>query len=652
MENLNTKQRESIFNIIKNEIRKKGYCRVGWAVREVAGENYEKSIHNLEGIANTIIQTGEYIKEYSLQVPGDINIRKNPDYNEEFSIINITNETFLNRIKGQQFYEGEKYVVIGKVLIDQSNLDWEFRKLKGITFQDEIIFEKVDLLFGMWFTDCEFQKGIILNNVATTQFDVRKYNTKNHNILFINCTIESIKIENDCNFYRGVLFENCKQIKKLLIDKSTLSNEGLYIRNSNILSTFQVRETNCDIIIINSVFNFKFRLIKVKGRISVSKSKFIDEVDFWNTDYNYKFEIYKSVFEDKVKIESCRITNLELKENEFKSSLNLKIINKKGNVKGSLKELNVYENKFIDGFILDGSFQNIQNLNLHLTPNIIGLIKIQNCTLIESKILGINQNAKILFHNVIFQHLNFVDLTNFNDISFTKCIGNNDSSFIAFNTDFGITKFNDFSFKSFKKISMENVILINIFASNVDWFEDNVLNYNPELTEFNLKHFRAKREVNRQIKQALKSNGNIIESLEFQSRELKTFKKEIELNDRKNSDRVILWLSQSNNFGISWWKPTWILFFVTLGYYLLLIPIFSVNISYTISFSFHDLNYTLSEIWNNKAKFFQLLDPLRNFSSVYGTSVNDFVYFIDFLHRVFLGVFFFQIIRAFRKFVN
>ncbi len=79
---------------IKEEINRatSGNCRVGWALKISAGQQFEKSKHNIEKIANSIIQTGEYIKEPSLQAVKDFNILKNPAYNKSTSGINQNNK--------------------------------------------------------------------------------------------------------------------------------------------------------------------------------------------------------------------------------------------------------------------------------------------------------------------------------------------------------------------------------------------------------------------------------------------------------------------------------------------------------------------------------------------------------------------------------
>ena len=77
---LTAEQRSEVIRLIKRHIAEKGYCRVGWAIREVAGREFEKSIQLKEGIANTIIQSGEYIKEESAVADKDWNILINPQY--------------------------------------------------------------------------------------------------------------------------------------------------------------------------------------------------------------------------------------------------------------------------------------------------------------------------------------------------------------------------------------------------------------------------------------------------------------------------------------------------------------------------------------------------------------------------------------------
>jgi hypothetical protein len=91
---LTGEQRSKVISLIKRIVAEQGNCRVGWALREIAGEKFENSIHLKEKIANTIRQSGKYIKEESAVAEKDWNILLNPQYklfqfNKRTVIINV-----------------------------------------------------------------------------------------------------------------------------------------------------------------------------------------------------------------------------------------------------------------------------------------------------------------------------------------------------------------------------------------------------------------------------------------------------------------------------------------------------------------------------------------------------------------------------------
>jgi hypothetical protein len=77
---LAAEERSKVISLIKRHVVEQGNCRVGWALREIAGPQFEKSIHLKEKIANVMIQSGEYIKEESGVAEKDWNILINPQY--------------------------------------------------------------------------------------------------------------------------------------------------------------------------------------------------------------------------------------------------------------------------------------------------------------------------------------------------------------------------------------------------------------------------------------------------------------------------------------------------------------------------------------------------------------------------------------------
>jgi hypothetical protein len=76
--NLTSKQKNEIIQYIKEFVEKEGSIRVGYAIVQKTEQKVAK--HEIEKIANTIIQSGEYLKEPAAKDYFDINIFKNPDY--------------------------------------------------------------------------------------------------------------------------------------------------------------------------------------------------------------------------------------------------------------------------------------------------------------------------------------------------------------------------------------------------------------------------------------------------------------------------------------------------------------------------------------------------------------------------------------------
>src|SRR5690606_12090099 len=79
---LTKKHKEDILKFCKDFIAKHGSIRVGYAIERVVGEGYKAPTHVKEKYANTLIQTGEYLKEKAAKKYDDWNVYKNPDFNK------------------------------------------------------------------------------------------------------------------------------------------------------------------------------------------------------------------------------------------------------------------------------------------------------------------------------------------------------------------------------------------------------------------------------------------------------------------------------------------------------------------------------------------------------------------------------------------
>ena len=292
----------------------------------------------------------------------------------------------------------------------------------------------------------------------------------------------------------------------------------------------------------------------------------------------------------------------------------------------------------------------INKITLRLSPGFEGILNFEGWELDNLQVSGINQNLKLLFKRMVFRFVLFNNFTNYSDLSFYKCSAQEKSPLNFFNTNLGSARFNEFDLASFDVIRIDNVSLDSVKVSNVKWFENNQLEIGSNPTEEETQ--RGIRELSRQLKYALSSSGNQIDSLLFKAREMQAYRNELRTKGKSYSiyDRIIMSVNMSNDYGLSWWKPVLIIFFTTLIFYSLMLPLFSTAINYKLGNSFADISNTLIEFWNNFDVFWQMFNPARKFSETYGDANSGLLYFLDLFHRIVLSIFIFQIIKGFRKF--
>lgn len=210
----------------------------------------------------------------------------------------------------------------------------------------------------------------------------------------------------------------------------------------------------------------------------------------------------------------------------------------------------------------------------------------------------------------------------------------------------------------------------------------------PKAEKKDEKYYKNQREVYRQLKQSTDKQGDRIQSLDFQAEEMKVYKEFLQRNEPKNNktifnfivslfcfmgtallhligkgkkedtfgrfmnnDRFTLWLSQTNDFGLSWRKPTKLLLWSILISYPLLI--ISVKLSWSPDFSYMGVNKTINVLYNEISFLPQLFNPTRDLSKIFPTQTSPFLaHFFDILQKLVFGFFAVQIASGFRKYVK
>lgn len=562
----------------------------------------------------------------------------------------ITSGDFFKRLEEDRF--GDIQVSVDfEVTIDASTISWHHRIIKDVIFKEKIVIRDCELNSGIKFTNCKFEKGVVFHNVKSTNYN-STYNQNNESVCFENSEATKITFENNCFLDRSLTFKKECKIDKLDITNFENRNAGISIRNSN-LNYLSISHSKTEINLSNSIFQKSTRFETILGDVSFIKNEFVEDIMIWNLECPNRFVLNYNFFKDNFEIEASRLNALNFIGDNFEKKGKLENRDMSGNnLPTYLKKLYISEVKFIEGFEFYGLGKEIEGINLPLTPTFEGLIKFEGWKVDQILLSGVNQNLKLLFKRSSFRFFMINDFTNYSDISFDKCNGFSDCTLNLSDCDLGSTRFSEFDFNSFLEIRIDNVTLDKINPTSSNWFKDEKLKIGDG-NQSKEDEYKRKRDVYRQIKQALKNNGNQIDSLTFQARELSTYKKELEISTEKTfGDKIIMWVSETNDFGLNWIKPVYIVFLTTLIIYLIILPSISKDTGYTFAKNSTDVKNTFNAFLSNGKILWQLFNPIRKMDDVYCENANGWIYLVDLLHRIFLGIMIFQIIKAFRKYVS
>lgn len=551
------------------------------------------------------------------------------------------------------FGSGEVYtkiVVTDSITINKS-VQWQYREIRDVTFNRALKIDHLDINSGIAFVNCEFKQGVVFSQVTTSNFNTI-INSSNCNVLFSNCKGSHVGFNDQCYFERGIIFKEKSEFEKVLIYNTEVQFNKISFNDSVVTKLVDIDNVKAELTIQKKSRVNSLRLSNLKGNVSLISSTFENDVKIWNCEFPNSFTLNKNTFEGAFNVKASRIEALYIHEDTFSKKAELE------NRDDSGKSIPVYcskiyltEAKFNEGFYFEGMGNEIEEIILKLSPNFKGLAKFNNWKVDKFELWGVCQDLKLLFKRMVFKFVLINDFTNYGEISFDRCMAIDDSTLNLTDCDLGATKFNEFDFKSFNKLRIDNTIIDNIQTTNANWFEEENLEIssNGSIAEIS----RRKRDFYRQIKHALSRSGNHIESLLFRAREMKAYRNELKSSGKYigSENWVIMGVSRTNNFGMSWLKPVGFIFLLTLVFYTLMLPLFSDEIDYTPPNNFNDVIITCKSWWENFDAFWQLFNPARKFSAVYGEKVthNGWLQFFDLFHRIVLGIFIFQIIKGFRR---
>jgi len=531
--------------------------------------------------------------------------------------------------------------------------------IENCTFEEVVIFEKINLNCGIKFINCVFKKQFAINDCIAQNHNF-EFNFDNYHLEFSKTIIEGLYFNGENQIQRGIRIKENSTINTLQI-RTVFSTMGSFVINdstvNNLFDISQAKIKNDISIRGNSLINAKIRFENIEaGSLVFTDATFNKDIHIWAGKIN-NLTFNDGIFNDNLTITGVPISDyLTIIGTVFKKSIVFKLWDKTNKKQGKLTKIYISSGKFGEQFIVNGNDYDINDLVIDTSKQLEGALYFNYSNIVKTKIAGDNYNSNIVFNHCNFNELIFDFFYNYSTLSIisAKSFGENSSLTIAHSNLGKSHLFNAF-LNTFNKINIYNSVLTELITANVKWFDDNKLN--PEISISN-HTFEQRKEIYRQLKYALEKQGDRISSLRFKALEMKTYKQEsfIKVKWHKrifNIDRFVLWVGQTNDFGLNWLKPVLLAIGFSLFFHFLIIVGVSDELTYTPNLSCQSVETTWNIYKENLSILPQLMNPTHLLSRIYPNNPNlSFtVHLLDYLLKLIIAFFIFQTVSAFRKYV-
>ncbi|MBD1384608.1 hypothetical protein IDJ75_04900 [Mucilaginibacter rigui] len=570
---------------------------------------------------------------------------------------------------------------------------------RNVAFKSLVLFDGTKLSHGLLFEDIEFPEAVVFKNVIVDQYD-QLISPDSVSIVFKNCTFKQPVqiIGQHTHIDRSICFDNCIFYEGLSIERITVVKEGLSFKNCEIHQKLDIFNSvfNSDITFRETHIHAYLRLFAVKSgmlvfsKLNIDGNLHLDSSTFPNgivfNDGNFKDDVYFT-------LNKTDRSGLTMIGSSFEKSITINHQSKDKVLENGISQYYISSAKFSNGLSIKGisnlasPFPKVKEITLDISSLLIGSIVFDSLDIGILNLSGYNTLAKVTFKHTAIRQIRAKEFINESGLIFSDVIasgsdwpdGNNGflgSALYMDNTNFGKAQFFQTNFKSFEKVVFTNIILTEIATSNVTWFtakklEDGIIvSLKTKLkatikTKDKLKieqdrnalirELNTIKEIYRQLKFAAQKQGDIPLSHEFQRIEMGYYKEITQVErPRRWSEFLILYSSQSNNFGQSWVRALWGLIVFSFICYIPVGFLTSEHLDYTkAAVSLDDLIVNARVIFLDNIKtWLTLFNPTHRVKDI-TESIDKFsswVYFWDFISRIVVAYFIFQMVSAFRKF--
>ncbi|MBK7148091.1 MAG: hypothetical protein IPH78_04525 [Bacteroidetes bacterium] len=585
------------------------------------------------------------------------------------------------------------------IVITRNQYKTKWVIFRNITFNRKFRIQGADIGVGIFFDNCTFKDECDFLQVSAAGRD-DSFIRDSKSLIFKKCTFEKmVRIVERCEIERDLSFEECSINNGVLIEDIHVSLQSVSFKKCKILGRFDMNRaklkmginiTDCEI-----DTRVRFYLGEINS-ISIIDSKFKQDIYIWGCNVSQSITFNDGEYEDGVTLrEILGNCSLNVYGGKFKNAFGVSYGDKATAFDQGIKKYYFGSCEFTNGFYVNGvknlfaDKPKVDLVDIRLSTKLAGDIAIRDLDIGLLEISGFNAKANLLFDSVMINQLKARDFINNAQLILSNVRASisdwyekeaphlkKENAIYLSTSNLGKAQLYQVNFDSFDKVHLHNVILSDITTSLVKWFSPQKLELvdekaylsalvklkkeknSTESTILTLAtHYRSVREIYRQLKYAMNKQGDKPMAIYFQKWEMDNLRKEIELTQKNNfNDRLILWSSQSNDFGQSWIRP---ILFLLLFSFIFYIPIGffgSPNIDfYRPDLSLSGIWFVLKEVfWSQIGLYPQLLNPahslrwmMQNFHELPGI-----IHFFDYLHRIVTAYFIFQIVSAFRKYVK
>lgn len=503
----------------------------------------------------------------------------------------------------------------------------------GTNFESLFIADK-SIVHNLKLTSSQYSGNILLENESTIDFITAEES------VFKNLTIQS-------NSHLGTFWLNNKsKLTDIVVRESSIG--GLAILHDSTINNFNSRGSKIDKFSgLNSQLN----------DIKVDKSQII-EVDFRQNCQLDEISISDS------KIRYFQLDDVTIKRIAFERHSRIQLI-EINYLKEGCRHLTIDDCKIewltlrlSKSILLNINNCKIWTLNFHekVFPK-DGILHIADCQLNKIRIESFLNQGTIFYTNVQPLVEDDILATNehnqpiFNENSeLTYIKSNSPASIIMSNSDLGKTSFIGSNLNKFDKFIFRNSKLLEVFIA------DTVLPKKEKIETIDNSVGRTLFEQRRlalgQFKKIYENRGDIANAIFYHAEEMETYRQCLGKSPRAETrterwnmrgERFNLWLNKiSSYYGNNWIKA----FFVATLLNALLFC------AYCLSLGFR-LGSDTKLFWELTSYSFEFLNPLRKadfIKEMKGVNVNAVGRSIDYVSRVIIAYFVYQLIQSFRKF--